>query len=434
MAIWSAEIKEIDALYKSLSGQLPDLEKELGKLIGIDDENMVLIYSRRSLEVIITDLCERELNRPRKTEPLKGIIDKLNKEEKIPSHIIASMQNLNNLSTFGAHPKEFDPEQVKPVLNNLTTIIKWYLKYKNIDIVVKKEEETDKTIPQDYLKEPVQPSKTDLWKITTLIKIAIPICVVAAGIVIVLYWDSIKQRVDDGNSRREIAQLHVEKAMSHIQLNYLDSAKMVLELALKSDSTYSNAWSSMAAVNYKQGKFDQAIIQTIKAIEYDPTNSLAAYNLAFNLEGKEFYDQAIQWYSKAIVIDSTFTEAYSALGNLHNKLNRPVDAILVLNKAKRITPESEYIFLIYKNLGNAYLLLEQYDEAIIHLEHSRYLNQNYPETIQFLAKAYEAAGMMDKSIEQWWNYIKVESDTSKIREAQEHVTEITIKHLQEINQ
>ena len=40
------------------------------------------------------------------------------------------MEHLNSLSTFGAHPKDFDPEQVKPVLSNLTIIIKWYLKYK----------------------------------------------------------------------------------------------------------------------------------------------------------------------------------------------------------------------------------------------------------------------------------------------------------------
>jgi hypothetical protein len=100
--------------------------------------------------VIITDLCECELKRPRKTEPLKGIIDKLNKEEKVPQHIIASMHGLNTLSTFGAHPKEFDPEQVKPVLNNLTTIIKWYLKYKNLqtDTKTKPEEPSEKRKPQ----------------------------------------------------------------------------------------------------------------------------------------------------------------------------------------------------------------------------------------------------------------------------------------------
>ena len=151
MAIWSAEIKELEKLYESLKGQLPGLEKELERLIKADDENMILLYSRRCLEVIITDLCECELKRPRKTEPLKGIIDKLHKEEKVPSHIITSMHGLNELSTYGAHPKDFDPEQVKPVLVNLDIIIKWYLKYKNIVAISKTEGEGEKGQLRDEL-------------------------------------------------------------------------------------------------------------------------------------------------------------------------------------------------------------------------------------------------------------------------------------------
>jgi TolB-like protein len=148
MAIWTSEIKELEKLYESLKGQLPDLEKELERLIKADDENMILLYSRRCLEVIITDLCECELKRPRKTEPLKGIIDKLHKEEKVPSHIIASMHGLNELSTYGTHHKDFDPEQVKPVLVNLDIIIKWYLKYKepSTDVKAKPAEETRQEI------------------------------------------------------------------------------------------------------------------------------------------------------------------------------------------------------------------------------------------------------------------------------------------------
>src|SRR4030042_3722214 len=130
MQIWSTEIKELESLYTSLKGRFPELEKELEQLTETKDANVIMLYSRRCLEVIITDLCEHELGRPRKTEPLKGIIDKLNREEKVPPHIITSMDHLNSLSTYGAHPKEFDPEQVKPVLSNLAIIIKWYLKYK----------------------------------------------------------------------------------------------------------------------------------------------------------------------------------------------------------------------------------------------------------------------------------------------------------------
>jgi serine/threonine-protein kinase len=137
MAIWSAEIKELEKLHESVKGQVPVLEKELEQLIHTTDANVIMLYSRRCLEVIITDLCECELKRPRKTEPLKGIIDKLHKEEKIPSHIISSMHGLNELSTYGAHPKDFDPEQVRPVLVNLDIIIKWYLKHKETGTGIK---------------------------------------------------------------------------------------------------------------------------------------------------------------------------------------------------------------------------------------------------------------------------------------------------------
>ncbi|KPK87373.1 MAG: hypothetical protein AMS27_02435 [Bacteroides sp. SM23_62_1] len=150
MTIWSSEIIELENLFTAIKGRFPELEKELEHLIKTDDENVALLYSRRCMEIIITALCECELKRPRKTEPLKGIIDKLYREDKVPSHIIASMQNLNTLSTFGAHPKEFDPEQVKPVLSNLTIIIKWYLKYKDGQTI-------DKTKPEEVKSESLSP-------------------------------------------------------------------------------------------------------------------------------------------------------------------------------------------------------------------------------------------------------------------------------------
>ncbi|MBA7534463.1 hypothetical protein ES705_26710 [subsurface metagenome] len=68
---WSTEIAELEKYYKTIKDQAPDLEKELAQLVKAEDEIVVLVYSRRCLDVIITDLCERELKRPRKTEPVK---------------------------------------------------------------------------------------------------------------------------------------------------------------------------------------------------------------------------------------------------------------------------------------------------------------------------------------------------------------------------
>ena len=107
MATWTREIKELEALYASLKGQHPDLEKELEPLIKAADKNMVMIYARRALEVVITELCERELNMPRGTQPLAGIIDKLKKEKKVPDHIIVSMRNLNRSFGIRGTPEGF---------------------------------------------------------------------------------------------------------------------------------------------------------------------------------------------------------------------------------------------------------------------------------------------------------------------------------------
>ena len=120
MTIWSGEILELDKLYESFKGHLPDIMKEMEQLIRTDDPNVVMLYSRRCLEVIVTDLCEVELKRPRKTEPLKGIIDKLNSEEKIPPYIGTSMLSLNSMANYGAHPKDFDPNKLNRFLIILT--------------------------------------------------------------------------------------------------------------------------------------------------------------------------------------------------------------------------------------------------------------------------------------------------------------------------
>ncbi|MFZ2338420.1 MAG: tetratricopeptide repeat protein [Bacteroidales bacterium] len=100
-------------------------------------------------------------------------------------------------------------------------------------------------------------------------------------------------------------------------------------------------------------------------------NGHAAYNLAFGLEDKQDYNQAIEWYWKAIGIDSTQVYAYSALGRLYNKMNRSVEALLILNQAKKKFPDSDYAYLIYKNLGNAYLFQGMNDLALKYLELSR---------------------------------------------------------------
>jgi tetratricopeptide (TPR) repeat protein len=259
------------------------------------------------------------------------------------------------------------------------------------------------------------------------------ILVICSLLALVFTWKNPGRFFGFRNSKREQAKTHVENAVKYFNQKEYEESKTELDLAISSDPKYSPAWSTLAAVSVNQGRLNDAVLQTIKAIKLDPTNKIAAYNLAYALDDKKDFHQAIIWYSKAINLDSTFVPAYSALGNLYNRLNQPVDAILVLSLAKDKYPKSEHIYLVHKNLGNAFLIQDQLDEAIKSLELSREIKPDEPETILFLAKAYEAAGKLTKSIEQWQNYIGVETDTFKIKEAKVHLKYITGKLLKEID-
>jgi uncharacterized protein (TIGR02145 family) len=253
MAIWTNEINDLDALYKSFKGHMPDIVKEMEQLIRTDDPNVIMLYSRRCLEVIITDLCECELKRPRKTEPLKGIIDKLNSEEKVPSHIITSMLGLNSMANYGAHPKDFDPEQVKPVLNNLAIIIKWYLKYKDFQIVskTKPEEENNESKVLDKSSEIVaKPKERSMHLIVkTLLGIVVIIVMAFLCIIIVKHYrqKKIEAYIADYNFRQINSEVKIGNQVwmtGNLDVNYFNDGSPI---ALVTDES---EWSNLETPAY----------------------------------------------------------------------------------------------------------------------------------------------------------------------------------------
>ena len=245
-------------------------------------------------------------------------------------------------------------------------------------------------------------------------------------------WKGIARIIGAGNSKRELAKTYNENAVKYFENGEYESAKAEAERSLASDPKYSYAWSTLAAISVKLGDLDKAVRQTLEALNCDPKNHMAAYNLAFAFEEKKLNDRALEWYSNAIKSDSAFVQAYSALGRLYNVINQPDRAFLVLSLAKNKYPDSEYMYLINKNLGNAHLLMNHLDEAIKYLELARESQPKEPETNLYLAKAYEADGQIAKSIEQWQRYIETEADSVKIQEAMQHLKDLAIRQLQEI--
>jgi len=290
---------------------------------------------------------------------------------------------------------------------------------------------------EDQLKEARNATMRSMWPVF-IKKIGVPVLIAVLVIAVVINKERIAGAFGSGNENRETARLHNANATAYIESGDLESARREVELALESDPEYSNAWSNLGVITYREGDLDMAINQTIKAVTLDPKNSRAPYNLAFALDDNKDYNQAVRWYRKAISIDSAynadtvFTAASSALGRLYNSFGQQVEATVILIRAMKMFPGSKYIPYIYKNLGNSYLLLHQTDSALKYLELSDRLLPSQPETNLFLAKAYEASGQFSKCLDKWQDYIDLETDTAKISEAKLHMKELFVRQYQEL--
>ena len=210
-------------------------------------------------------------------------------------------------------------------------------------------------------------------------------------------------------------------AMIHGQEGDTLLAKKKLHMTVESDSAYSKAWDLLASYAFWQDSFDLVMEYAIKAIDSDPGNIIAAYNLAIQMEDRGFNDQAIELFRKAIQMDSTFTPGYSAMGSLYNKMNRPADAIITLHRSLGISPTSIDNYMVYKNLAEAYFLLEEYEKALDYLEQSKALNADYSETEKCYARYYEAIGEEESSILHWRMYLALETDSMEALNAEHHL-------------
>jgi TolB-like protein len=462
MAIWSAELKELEKHYESFKGQFPELEKELGQLIRTDDPNVIMLYSRRCLEVIIGNLCECELKRPRKTEPLQGIIDKLNKEEKVPSHIIASMHGLNELSTYGAHPKDFDPEQVKPVLNNLDIIIKWYLKYKETGKGIKAK-------PAEETKQEIKGTEDTKKNITISRKRLAGIfggsIGVIASVFAVLYFSNI---IGSGKQPKEIeksiavlpfrnlsndtSQLYfsdgiVEAILDHLfkvgELKVISSTSTKryrnTELSIKeiaselgvaailegSVQTDVHLWSDTYDRNLTdifsiQTEVAQNVAKGLKATltsketsmiqNASKTTNQPAYD--FYLKGKDYFSKyeyllALEMYSRAIEEDSLFAAAYALRAKIHlnifwekNKGWQGHDLLGKedIKKGLKLNPESSEIK--FAEAVAYYMLDRDYDKSLKILSELKALAPNMADLYAYTSFVLRRQGKLEESVDE----------------------------------
>jgi tetratricopeptide (TPR) repeat protein len=108
-------------------------------------------------------------------------------------------------------------------------------------------------------------------------------------------------------------------------------------------------------------KYEEAIKDNDKVLEFDSNYSMAYNNRGFAKNNLKQYEEAIKDYDKAIELDPNYPAAYYNRGCTKNELKQNEEAIKDFDKAIELDPNDS---LAYNNIGLAKNNLKQYEEAI----------------------------------------------------------------------
>jgi len=196
----------------------------------------------------------------------------------------------------------------------------------------------------------------------------------------------------------------LSEALSLFQIGELNKAKNICEEIFKQEVNNSQAYNLYAFILYYLEKFDAAVEYWSKAIKIN-SNYIEAYNGRGNALIKlKKLDDAIINFNQAIKINPNYFEAYSNLGNVFIKLKKLDDAIINFNQAIKIKPNYAQAYH-----GKAHALLEslKLDEAIINFKQAIKIKPNY-------ADAYNSMGATLNKLRQWEEAINCYTKTLEI--------------------
>lgn len=156
----------------------------------------------------------------------------------------------------------------------------------------------------------------------------------------------------------------------------------------------------LGRTKYNENRFEEAVNVFLQCLKIDPKNVKAEDNLGLSYEGMGRTDEAMAAYKTAIALDEAATGGerdsgpYIDLGSLLVDKGRASEAVPYLLQALSIAPED---VRAHRELGKAYLHLNQLENAQKELEKSVQLSPQHAPTHFVLAQVYRRRGLLDKA-------------------------------------
>jgi len=186
---------------------------------------------------------------------------------------------------------------------------------------------------------------------------------------------------DAADAYRDAAQIAPDNAivwlnlgLVALQLNQYSQAETDLEKSVRIQPGFS-AYSTLSEVLGSEGKFEQAVDASKKALDFDPSNYLAWGNLAANyLQIPADRDRAIETYRKSIQLAEAARKEtpqdpllLGELGDYYASVGDGARSIPLLRQAVALAPEDPNVLFA---AGDGYEILHHRSDAIPLIVHS----------------------------------------------------------------
>lgn len=166
------------------------------------------------------------------------------------------------------------------------------------------------------------------------------------------------------------------------------------------DSTkMSEGYMTQGYAYLEAGKNELALSEFHRSIQENPKNKWAHYYLGVTNDRLGKLKEAEEFYREGVEIDSSFSEAYNALGVVYSKQQKWTEALKNFTKALQ-NPLYSTRYIPHLNMGDVYMSMKNYSKAIeAYGESKRFEKLDF--TILKLGEAYLEAGRVDDAIREF---------------------------------
>ena len=196
-----------------------------------------------------------------------------------------------------------------------------------------------------------------------------------------------------------VSQFYLEQAARHF--NDFKLVKKYYELALKYNEKDINAYNSLAVVCWQLGEVACALDNYQQILKLKPNDWEGYYRLGSFYDGEGKDDLAQEQYKIAIKINKKAVPALNDLSRLRNLKKDYTQASALALEGLRLAEDPKLQAALYKNLGWAKFMQNQYNEAEKYLQKASDLDSKRIDAVCLLAKVQEALGKIEDARLSW---------------------------------